>query len=155
MYSRLDPSAGRIGRRRKWTPNIGIKIRTLQSEISASIRIFCVRINFNASWELHSKYWDSEKCEASDNKYKYCLQNEDWNPKPRSWQWNWDNWVIDQRSRTVFRPRSLKWNLLNKWGWAVFKVSLVAISFNLVLLCLGSDVSLISLTSLRSHSVNL
>ena len=44
MYSRLDPSAGRIGRRRKWTPNIGIKIRTLQSEISASIRIFCVRI---------------------------------------------------------------------------------------------------------------
>ena len=37
MYSRLDPSAGRIGRRRKWTPNIGIKIRTLQSEISANI----------------------------------------------------------------------------------------------------------------------
>ena len=120
-----------------------------------NLAIFCVRINFDASWELHSKYWDSEKCEASDNKHKYFLQNEDWNPKPRSWQWNWDNWVIDQRSRTVFRPRSLKWNLLNKWGWAVFKVSLVAISFNLVLLRLGSDVSLISLTSLRSHSVNL
>ena len=75
--------------------------------------------------------------------------------KTRSWQWNWHNWARDQRSRTVFRPRSLKWNLLNKWGWAVFKVSLVAISFNLVLLRLGSDVSLIILTSLRSHSFNL